>query len=144
VALAEHLTLEGTELAGLLLAGLSSAALLLLRGLGLLCHLVSHRGGALAHLNLLHLLGVLARHLDSLLGRLKVLDPQLLEGQVVVSRDAQKELAITLLNQSKDGRREVGHCVFVLVCQVGFCLSGSRNTRVFARVLGEVVCFWLF
>jgi len=135
VALAEHLTLQGAELAWLLLGGAGRALLLLGLGLGLLGK-SGGRGVTRGRLTLgdhghhLGLLGVLARHLDRLLGSLQVELGELLEGQVELLRHAHEEHAVALGNQGVDSSSEVGHLVLgVLGCVCLKCLFGLRWAR---------------
>ena len=114
VALAEDLTLQGAELAGLLLGGACSAALLLSLGLGGL-------GGGLDtalghHRDRLGLaLLILARNLDRSRGRLDILGLKLLERKVILGRDANQKLAIALGNQGAHSVSEGGGHLFCLV-----------------------------
>jgi len=103
VTQAEHLTLQGAELAWLLFARLRGAALLNHRGLGSLgLGILSHNS------HILCLLGVLAGDLDSLLGRLEILGTELLERQVIVRADALQEDTVTLADQGIAGKGEHG------------------------------------
>ena len=132
MALAEHLALQSAELAGLLFARVSCAALLLSGRLDRL-------GLALDGLDRDHLglLGVLARNLDSSLGALEVLGAQLLKVQVVVLGHPLNEHTVTLANQGIAGLSEHrgSHLLFGWFGRL-WKDPGERTTRFLSRCSG--------